>query len=169
MANANGVHHPTTGKYMRTPDQMMVDRRAAELRSAALTWQQIANELGMNDASTAYRAAQRGMADVPVEGVAEARSEELAKLDRRERFLLVVMNGQHMKVDRGHVVHHNGVPVVDDAPGIAAANSLDRVQKRRPALLGLDAPVQRIVEVITEEAVQAEILRLEAIAAELPE
>jgi hypothetical protein len=43
------------------------------------------------------------MADVATEGVAEARSLELAKLDSRERYLLGVMSREHLKVDRGRV------------------------------------------------------------------
>jgi hypothetical protein len=147
------------GRAIRTVQTIQQDQRAAELRSASLTYPQIAAELGVS-VTTAYESAMRGMAAVPTEGQIEAKRLELLKLDRRERYLFGVMGREHVKIDNGHVVLDQGQRIVDDGPGIQASNALDRVQKRRAALLGLDEPAKIRVETITEDAVDAEIRRL---------
>jgi hypothetical protein len=64
------------------------------------------------------------------------------------------------RADYGRVVIYDGKPLLDDSLVITASNALDRVQKRRAALLGLDEPAKIRVETITEDAVDAEIRRL---------
>ncbi|MCU1494852.1 MAG: hypothetical protein JWO62_2616 [Acidimicrobiaceae bacterium] len=126
-----------------------------------MSYRQIAAELGCS-VSVAYDAVQRGMAMVPLEGAAEAKRQELAKLDRIERHLLGVMEREHITVSHGKVIDIDGIPVLDDGPGVQAAVSLLRVMERRAKLLGLDAPSRSEVKVITEDEVDAEIKRLEA-------
>ena len=62
----------------------------------------------------------------------------------------------------GKVAVHpeTGQPLVDDGPVIQAGLALLRVSESRRKLLGLDAPQRARVEVITEDAVEAEIRRL---------
>jgi hypothetical protein len=143
------------------------DMRAGDLRAAGLTWSQVAQEMGYGDPTGAYRAAHRAWARMPVEEVSESRGIELSKLDRRERVLLRVMTSKHYVVDRGRVVTWKGDPLIDDAPIIAASNALGQIQTARARLLGLNAPTKRYVEVITEDAVQNEIRRLNGIMEEL--
>jgi len=49
----------------------------------------------------------------------------------------------------------------------AAIREFRQVTGRRAALRGLDAPMRKMVEVITDDAVQAEIRRLNAMMEEL--
>lgn len=90
----------------------------------------------------------------------EGKKTELAELARISRYLLDVMNREHICVDHGRVILDEGRRVLDDAPGIRAALGLVRVQERRAKLLGLDAPAKARVEVVTEDMVDAEIRRL---------
>ena len=140
-----------------------------------MTWEAIGTELGIAP-TTAYRSAMRGMAAVPTEGQQEAKRAELRKLDRIERHLLSVMEREHITVNQGRVIRiggepiwengkiaywEGGTPVLDDGPGVQAAGKLLQVQERRARLLGLDAPTQARIEVVTEDVVDAEIRRLE--------
>jgi hypothetical protein len=133
------------GRAIRTLETIEQDQRAAEMRSVSMTYPEIAGELGVS-VTTAYQSATRGMVVVPTEGQLEAQRNELAKLDRRERFLFSVIGSTDATIEQA----------------IAACNAFDRTQKRRAALLGLDAPAKTRVEVITADAVKAEIRRRKA-------
>ena len=140
-----------------------------------MTYQQIATELGVS-VSTAYESAMRGMQAVPTEGVVEAKRLELLKLDVIERRLFGVLGREHAKVDHGRKIMDlvkdpqtgevTQRPMLDDGPVIQAATALLRVQERRAKLLGLDAPAQHRVEVITDDMLDAEIRFYEAKFAE---
>jgi hypothetical protein len=154
------------GQAIRTLEDGSQDMRAAEMRSLSMTYQQIGEQLGMST-SGAYYAATRGLKAVPTENAIEAKRLELAKLDNIERRLLPILAQRQPKSDHGRVIwdiddQGNRVKVVDYGPVISAATSLLRVQARRSALLGLDAPQQIRVTTVTEDEVDAEIRRLEA-------
>jgi hypothetical protein len=148
------------GRAIRSLETVAQDQRAAELRSASLTYAQIGEQLGIS-VTAAYESVQRGFVLVPTEDVVAAKAAELAKLDRIERHLLGVMTREHVRVDHGHVVMDEGRPVLDDGPGVQAALGLLRVQERRARLCGLDEPAKFRVGVVTEDMVDAEIRRLE--------
>jgi hypothetical protein len=133
------------GRAIRSLETLAQDQPAAELRSASVTYPQIAEQLGIS-VTTAYESVSRGMVAIPTEGQIEAKRLELAKLDRRQRYLFGVLAKASTTVEQG----------------IAACNAFDRTQKRRAALLGFDEPARTRVEVITEDVVEAEIRRLEA-------
>ena len=64
---------------------------------------------------------------------------------------------------------HEGEPVLDDGPAIRAIGQLLQVQERKARLMGLDAPTQRAVDVITHDAfmemmgdLEADVARMEA-------
>lgn len=155
------------GRFERSIDTVQRDIRAAELRSESLTWMEIAEKLGYESPSGAYKAAQRGWQSIPTENLAEARALELAKLDRREQAMLRIMEAEHFAIDHGRVVLWKRKPQVNPMPNIAASNALGQIAKRRAALLGLDAPPRRYVEVITEEMMLEELKRLAALDEEL--
>ena len=73
-----------------------------------------------------------------------------------------VLQRNHVVVSQGRVVELDGVPIPDDAPVLAAIDRLLKIQERRAKLLGLDAPTQSRVEVVTESAVDKAIAELEA-------
>lgn len=132
------------GRMIRTVETVRRDQQAAELRSQSKTYREIGAILGCSE-STAYDAVCRGMLAVPTEASEQQKKLELLKYDRRERRMNLILNG----------------PVTPEQ-AIAASNALDRVQRRRAALLGLDAPTRIRIEEVPEETVDSEILRLEA-------
>jgi hypothetical protein len=143
------------------------DARAVELRRRHLNYQQIATEMGYADKSGAYLAVQRGLADQCGEASAEVRQLELERLDDIARGFQRIFATRHyvVSVGAGKVVmdpRRPGEPLVDDAPVIQAGLALLRVMERRAKYLGLDAPAQSRVEVISETTVDAEIKRLES-------
>jgi hypothetical protein len=131
------------GRAIRSLETVVQDQRAAELRSASLTYAQIGERLGLS-VTAAYESAMRGMVAVPTDDVVAAKQLELAKLDRRERYLFSIIESTHTTIEQG----------------ISACNALDRTQKRRAALLGLDEPARARIEVLTEDVVDAELKRL---------
>ena len=159
------------GRAARAVETIEQDKRAWELRCARLTEREIATQLGISP-STAHEAWQRGAKLVPAVGQDEYREAELAELERIARHLLGVMAREHVKVDHGRVIMDlvrnpetgevTQRRMLDDAPGVQAALGLLRVQARRSALLGLDAPARVRITVVTEDEVDAEIRRLEA-------
>jgi hypothetical protein len=123
------------GRAIRAVETVEQDKRAAELRSASLTLDQIATELGVSR-RTAGRAVLRGLHEIGTdsEDLAAAKVAELLKLDRRERKLWTEY-GKDLTPEQ-----------------LATLNgAFDRVAKRRADLLGLDEPTRSRVEVITED------------------
>jgi hypothetical protein len=127
---------------MRTPEQIALDHRAAEMRSRSLTYQQIGDQLGMTR-QAAHQAVQRAIAEIPKEGTDAALHLELDKLDLLERQLFGIMGKKHLRTSTtGKVVEHEGSPVYDDGPVINAISGLLKVGERRARLLGLNAPTK---------------------------
>lgn len=143
------------------------DARAVELRRRHLNYQQIAAEMDYADKSGAYLAVQRGLQDMAQDAGAEVLQLELERLDDIARGFQRIFATRHyvVSVGAGKVVMDPakpGVPLVDDGPVIQAGLALLRVMERRSKYLGLDAPAQSRVEVITSDAVEANIARLES-------
>jgi hypothetical protein len=141
------------------------DARAVELRRRGLNYRQIAGEMGWASQKSAYQAVQRGLADSVSEANEEVRRLELDKLDEWQRHALRVLAKPHYAVSQGVVVtlkdgDGKETPVDDDMPILHAIDRLLKISERRSRLLGLDAPAKSRVEVITEDAVDAEIKRL---------
>ena len=101
--------------------------------------------------STAYDAVQRAAQMIPAEGAAEIKQAMLEEMDLMSRHLWGVVERQQS----------------DDGSGLQAIAQLLRVQERRARLMGLDAPTQRAVDVITHDAFIQAIGRLEAEVADL--
>lgn len=146
----------------RSVAQIERDAQAVELRRRGLTYRQIAAQMDVRSQKTAYEAVQRGLADAIQEPADEVRQLELDRLDEYQRHALKVLATPHFHVSQGVVVVHPATdePMPDDAPVLAALDRLLKISERRARLLGLDAPVRSRVEVITEDAVDAELKRL---------
>jgi DNA-binding CsgD family transcriptional regulator len=137
MANAKIKARDGRGRAIRAVETVEQDKRAAELRSASLTLDQIAAELGVSR-RTAGRAVLRGLRAIGTdsEDLAAAKVAELLKLDRRERKLWTEY-GKDLTPEQ-----------------LATLNgAFDRVAKRRADLLGLDEPTRSRVEVITDDII----------------
>jgi hypothetical protein len=153
----------------RTIEQRDKDARAVELRRRHLNYRQIAAEMGYADQSGAYLAVQRGLADTQAEANDEVRRLELERLDDLARAAQRVLAARHYVVSvTGKAARHPDTDAVltDDGPALAAIDRLLKIADRRARLLGLDAPVKSRVEVVTEDAVDAEIKRLEGLLGE---
>lgn len=115
------------------------DAQCARLRAEGMSYQVIADRLGFTDRSTARQACQRALQAVVQEPAEELRKLELERLDRMYQAALKVLRTPHRMVQHGKIVRdEDGVPVVDDAPVLAAIDRLLSIQTRRARLLGLD-------------------------------
>jgi hypothetical protein len=141
LTKAFGQHAPRTGEFMRTPEQIAKDNRAAELRSMGWSYQQIGESMGMTKQG-AHLAVKRAVAEIPKEGAEAVLKMELAKLDRVERYYNSVLAKTHLKVgNTGKIVlDANGEPLIDEQPRMAAADGLLKTSTQRAKLLGLNAP-----------------------------
>ena len=180
MTNARlPQQHATTGKFVRTPEQIAQDRRAADLRSLGYTYQMIGDRLDV-DISTAHRMVNRAMAESPVEGATHVRQIELEKIDRVERYYQSVLQNPPAKVgNTGKVVmtfevnEETGeveeIPMIDEAARMDAAGGILKAQAQRAKLLGLNAPTVTRGEVVvydiesdTARMIEAQTKALEA-------
>ena len=129
------------------------DAEALKLRLDGMTFPQIADQLGFASKGHAFTAVRRALADSYRIERAEAVRVEQDRLDMLTRAFTRVMDA----------------PGQDPQMVVTAGLALLRVSESRRRMLGLDAPPRRRIEVITEDAVDAEIARLEARLAQLAE
>jgi hypothetical protein len=171
------------GKFTRTLKGAQRDAEAAALRARGRTFEEIAAELGMANRSQAYKAVQRAFAAIPYEQVEEARRLDLERIDRLIAHCWAVMEREHLTVSMGKVVGKrvgwerdeatgevlhdaDGAPigkyedVLDDGPALAAIREIRGLLERRAKMTGYDASTKH--EVITMDAMEAEIRKLEA-------
>jgi len=132
----------------------MVERqaRAIRLRTAGVQYADIASTLGCS-VGTAHKAVQDGLRQVLVDhGAEDEAAAQLLRLDDALRALWPSVVGN--------------ADVVDIDTRVKAIDRLIRIERRRADLLGLDAPkslnVRADVRVVSIDAIQAEIARLEA-------
>jgi len=127
--------------YIRTEEQAILDTQALRLRSMGLTYQKVADQLGISK-SAAYERCSRALAAIPAEVVHEYRRLENERLDT---LLEVVMKK------------------AVDPNNKAAMFAIDRalaIFDRKGKLYGTDAPTKSIS--ITMDALDMEISRLSA-------
>ncbi|MDX2697241.1 hypothetical protein [Streptomyces ipomoeae] len=171
MANPNQEARNGKGKYIRTPKTAERDARAARLRAQGFTYQQIADELGYGDRSTARDAVYRSLDGITREPGEELLKVELERLDNQlvrlnelEAAAQKVLAARHITVNNGHVITHpdTGEPMEDDGPVLHAIDRLVKIEdarnrnaERRAKLTGLDAAVK--VDATVHEVTQQDI------------
>lgn len=127
------------GRFIDSPATAERDAQAARLRADGRTYQQIADELGYADRGEAWRGVNRARQSVlkePAEALIRA---EAAQLDELYVAALEVLERDHITVSHGEVVMHNGEPVLDDGPKLAAIRELRQIRESFRKLHGLDA------------------------------
>jgi hypothetical protein len=138
-------------------ERVETDAEAARLRAEGLTYPQIAERMGCAW-STAYARVARALAAVPVEAVGELRAIECQRLDAVIARLWDVVHADHPYISQGRIFEG----VQDAGPVISALSGIIKASESKRKLLGLDAPARQVVTVVTEDAVDAELRRLEA-------
>ena len=127
------------GRYTPTLAGAQTRADALTLRSRGMTYQQIADHLGISKGS-AHEAVQKGLAEIVAEPAAAVRELELVRLDTLYQAATGVLEREHVTVSNGRVVTLEGEPLPDDGPVLQAVDRLLRISERRAKLLGLDAP-----------------------------
>ena len=134
------------GGFTRTPETARRDAKAAELRGRGWSYRKIAAELEI-DVHTAHDAVQRALRAIVEEPAQDVRQLELERLDAMYDAVMKVLETKHLTVSQGRLIQipdENGdlQPLEDDSPVLAAVDRLLKIQARRAALLGLDAPTK---------------------------
>lgn len=133
------------------------DAEAAHLRAQHRSYREISAQMGYTG-SNAYKAVQRAIAAAPAEAVAEMRVIESALLDDVIAKLWDIVLADHPYINQGR--RFEGVS--DAGPVIAALGGIVRASESKRKLWGLDAPARQVITVVTEDAVDAELRKLEA-------
>lgn len=156
----------------RTAEQIETDARAYDLFRRGLSYRQVAREMGWKTPSAAFDAVRRAARENAVDPL-EAESARQVFLDRLQdyrRSAQRVLAARHWTVSQaGKVaVGPDGEPLADDGPVLAALDRLLKVDDMECRLRDLYPAVKSRVQVITEDAVDAEIARLAAEAEREP-
>lgn len=116
-------------------------RDALLARQRGLSWAAVAAEVGYASEGAAHTAAMAALRDIPREAADELRRIELETLNE----LQVALRAK-----------------LEEKPSAFLVDSILRIMERRAKMLGIDAPIAIRTEVVTVDAVDAEIQRLEA-------
>ncbi len=154
-------------RIKRTHHQAILDAHACHLRGQGLTYSEIGVEMRCSS-RTALRRVQRAYGRMPGPAAAVERQRMLGELEDMALAVYGVMEAAHVAISAKGVVTvavetPTGtvtVPVPDDHPVLEAVDRLLKIQERRARLLGTDAPSKRSVEVVTKDALVAEMERM---------
>ena len=138
-------HNNGNGRF--EPSQHVADRAAQAARLKAenpsLTYQQIADAVGYNHKSDAWRAIQRCRNAVIREAGAELIASEAAQLDDLFVAAMEVLERDHVVVSHGHIVKDDdGQPILDDGPKLAALREMRQIRESYRRLFGVDQPAK---------------------------
>lgn len=173
MANPNDrPHNNNTGRF--EAGQAAADRAAHAARLKAdnprLSYQQIADAVGYNHKSDAWRAIQRCRQAVMREAGTELIAAEAAHLDDLFVAALEVLGRDHLTVSHGKVITvtdpETGTekPLLDDGPRLAAIDRLLRIRESYRKLYGADerAKLDVTVHEVTQQDVELQEMVREA-------
>jgi len=148
----------------RSLETMEKDAQAADLFRRGLTYRQIAAQLGWRSPNAAFQAVRRAAKDAATDSLAAAEALQLMlarQQDYRRLVWRVAMAKHYVTTQTGVLaLGPDGQPLLDDAPVLNAVDRLVKIDAEEAKLLGLYAATKSRVEVITEDAVDAEIARL---------
>ena len=148
--NGNGV-------FVRTEEQVRKDHEAAAMQARSMKLREIGEHFNVTPQAAALMIA-RAIEDIPRGSTIELVAVEIEKLDAIERAALQIMERPHPVVSASgkivtRVVEVDGtlqaVEVLDDGVVLAAMDRLLKVGERRARLLGLNAPTNIRMEVVS--------------------
>lgn len=156
MASRTKQTSPYVIKQRQRQDQ------ALALRAGGWDYPSIARELRYASRSAAHTAVMEALNRQPMEDAPHMRDLELGRLDSLLRVALDHLHAEHPLVSDGRIVCDNqGAALVDYAAQLAALDRVIRIMERRSKLMGLDAPVRKIIETVSEDALDKAIRELE--------
>jgi len=132
------------------------ERRALELRQLRVPFRQIAIELGVADASYAYRIYIRALKKHVPKVLLEAEVTQLLDdLDRQVLEIRQLMARKHYVVSTSGklITSPDGEYLDDDGFKLQAQALLLKVNESRRRLVGADAPTRTRIEVISRDAI----------------
>lgn len=154
----------------RRPTQVEVDAQCLYLYSeCGFTYQRVADEMHIS-LSGAHKRIRRAWARLPGPKASETKAAALAELNELRRLAWSIAERPHFTVTPGgkivtiKVVDTEGItreiPLADDGPAMDAARLILSVQERETRYQGNDAPVRHRIQVIPQDAVDAELADL---------
>lgn len=135
------------GANQFTTDRLSWERyaQALDLRSKGYQYRQIAAEMGI-DVKTAFDFVKRGQRAIVAEPAKRVIKMEEQRLDDALRRVMDILDGDHVMVQQGRVVLHDGQPLPDQELILKAIDRLVKISESRRKLLGLDAAQKVDVE-----------------------
>lgn len=140
-------------------EQARLDAEALDLYTELGSYRRVAERQDVSH-QTVHDRVNRALGRTVTSRSLDWKAKQLAHLDFLEEQVVAVLTARHVKVDHGKVIEVEGEVLLDDAPVLQATTVMLRIWERRAKLLGTDAPTKSTVTVITEDAVDAEIRRL---------
>jgi hypothetical protein len=129
------------------------DREAVRLRAMGYDPEEIAEKLGLTDRSTgepdprrAVAAIQRGTALLHQVAADEKRVEQLQSYEMMKRHIWESLDHEHVLVQQGRVILHEGMPVEDKRFALECFDRLNRIEESISKLLGTHAAQRFSVE-----------------------
>ena len=148
----------------RSAEAIEKDARAYDLFRRGLSYRQIAAEMDWKSQKSAFEAVRRAARDNASDPLveAEARQALLDRLQDYRRSAQRVLTARHYLVSDGRLVRgpDGTTPLLDDDPVLKALDRLLKIEDTEARLSGLYAPAKARVEVITEDAVDAEMAEI---------
>jgi hypothetical protein len=132
------------------------DAEALACRAQGWNYDRIATEMGYANRSGAYKAVERAIAASVRETTDAAKILLIADLNEAKREAWAVLRRSHPVISNGRLFED----IEDDGPVLAAIDRITRIDQEMAKILGAYAPVKS--EVVTLDAVEAEIRKLEA-------
>ncbi|MFI5687889.1 hypothetical protein [Streptomyces sp. NPDC051636] len=143
------------GRFSRTLQGAQRDAYAAQLRAQRWTYQQIADELGI-DKSNAIMAVRRAIRDACAGPGKELVDLEVTRLEAMYDEVLDILNADHVLVSHGKVIYDQaGNPLPDYDIKLRAIDRALRARESFRKLLGLDAAVK--VDATVHEVTQQDL------------
>jgi hypothetical protein len=135
------------GRFTRTLEGAERDAEACRMHARGAPFQRIADELGYGHRSNARRAVLTHLEGIIQPAAAVARAAALERLGVVRERVWEVMNREHITVSHGKVIMIEGPdgreqPLVDDAPILAAADRLVKIEQVQADLEGTKAPTK---------------------------